>query len=204
MILLAALALAQVDPFALGRARADFGEIPNSGKWKFVYSGQFGGTEIFFPSGRADVRYYLVWLNGDGLRICKQSKRNGKIRKEWLLEVKFSNSQTKSPEFNSILGDCVRSFGLPKNSTPEVRKDLSSQCSYAVYLPQSGHSGSKYSFEKFRENPHQRNNDGGGSSRAEWRIPDSELRLIPRTKSPYPITPEELEEIRKGIAPAKN
>ena len=195
MILLAALALAQVDPIALGRARADFGEIPNGGKWKFVSTGQFGGTEIYFPSGRSDVRYYLVGLNGAGLRLCKQSKHDGKIRKNWLIEVKESNSSAKSSKIQGTLGDLLSEYDIPQSMPPEARKDLALKCSYAVYHPQGGHGGPTYRFLKFRE---------GSERGAVWPIPDSEMRLVPRTKSPYPITPEELDEIKKGIAPAKN
>jgi hypothetical protein len=202
MILLAALALSQVDPIALGRARADFGDIPNGGKWKFVFTSQFGGTEIYFPSGRADVRFYLVGLNGGGLRICKQSKRDGKIRKDWLFEVKDSSSSSKTSTINGTLGAIVSRYGVPKNISAEARTDLASKGSFAVFHPQGGHSGPIYTFLKYGENPLLSDGSEARKLRTDW-ITDFGDR-IPRTKSPYPITPEELDEIKKGIAPAKN
>lgn len=202
MVLLAALALSQVDPIALGRARADFGEIPNGGKWKFVFTSQFGGTEIYFPSGKAGVRFYLVGLNGGGLRICKQSKRDGKIHKAWLLEVKDSSSSAKTSKIDGTLGAIISRYGVPKNISAEARKDLASKGSFAVYHPQGGHSGPIYTFLKYGENPFLSDGPETRKLRTDW-ITDSGDR-IPRTKSPYPITPEELEEIKKGIAPAKN
>lgn len=203
MILLAALALSQVDPIALGRARADFGEILNGGKWKLVPTGFFHQTQILFPSGRADIRYYLVPLNGPGLRLCRLSKRAGKIHRDWMFEATKPSKASAQTVNSGTLGAMLEGFELPKGLSKSTLDDLASRRSYAWYAPQGGASPI-YTFCRFGENPFIRTDDVPVKLRGGWNIPDSEMRLVPRTKSPYPITPEELDEIKKGIAPAKN
>ena len=203
MILLAALVLSQVDPIALGRARADFGEIPNGGKWKLVPTGFFRQTSILFPSGRADIRYYLVPLNGPGYRLCRLSKSAGKIHRDWMFEATRRAANPKQNAKSGTLRAMIGSFDLPKGLRKAILADLYSKMSFAWYAPQGG-AGPTYTFCRFAENAFVGTDDVPSKIRVDWDIPNSEMRLVPRTKSPYPITPEELEEIKKGIAPAKN
>jgi hypothetical protein len=203
MILLAALALSQVDPIALGRARADFGQIPNSGRWKFVFTSQFGGTTILFPAGRADIRYYCVQLNGAGYRLCRQSKRAGKIRRDWIFETTIRNTNPVRSSRDGVLRAYLSDFLLPKGLSKETLEDLDSSSSFASYRPQSGGSP-KFDYHRRGEILFLTKEIDSAKQLPGWEIPANEMKLIPRTTKPYPITPEELEEIKKGIAPAKN
>lgn len=197
MVLLAALALSQVDPIALGRARADFGEISNGGKWKFVFTSQFGGTMILFPAGRADIRYYLVPLSQGGCRLCRQSKVQGVIKNDWLLET-GGEKEIFAGSSRGVLRELIYGYKLPKNLSKEVLEDLKSGRSYAIYLPQSG-GRPLLSFRRFGEVPMLRDPAKLPADYPIWQIPQHEMKLLPRTTKPYPITPEELEEIKNGF-----
>ena len=202
MILLAALALSQVDPIALGRARADFGEIPNSGKWKFVFTGQFSPTMILFPAGRADMRFYLVPLSAGGYRLCRQSKVEGVINRDWMLEVGGKRGIFAGSS-RGVLYELIAGYKLPKGLSKEVLEDLESSRSYAVYVPQSG-GPPRFSYCRFGEVLFLRDPAKLPPDYPKWEIPELEKKLLPRTKNPYPVTPGELEDIKNGFVRIKN
>src|SRR5687768_12323398 len=77
----------------LGRERASFGDKRNAGRSKYVDTAQFGGTYIYFPAGRSDVRFYLVRTNDSrpgavGARLNRQSKRGNPISLDWMIELR--------------------------------------------------------------------------------------------------------------------
>jgi hypothetical protein len=168
----------------IGRERADFGEVPNSGKWKFVVTGQFGATYIIFPLGRADIRYYLVSSSGTGvLRLNRQSKHNGKISRDWMIELPSPNKGEKGPKAIGTLGQYFTKGNLPKGVPKAALADLNMLRGYAIYDPADFHAGPSFSYL----HPEGLESE----SLVEWRIPDQELQRLPLTAKPYPLTPEE-------------
>ncbi len=94
MLALACLLLSQNVPDpdwvqGLGRERAAYGDIPNSGEWKFVLSGNFGGTTILYRAGSSTERYYLSYTSGSGKRrLSRTTLVKGTIRRDWMIHMK--------------------------------------------------------------------------------------------------------------------
>lgn len=163
----------------LGKERAAYGDIPNSGLWKHGYTGQFGGTYILFRAGSSTERYYYTSSPGaKRWRISRTTLVKGKIRKSWMIFVEEGkDSRIKNP------GTLWKWAGGGKvvGSVPKIAiKDLESQVPLALY-----HSNVHASYCSFVD-------PKGNESKTEY-WDDSGKAILPKTDKPYPITVEERE-----------
>lgn len=179
----------------LGKERSQFGDIPNSGLWKHSYTGQFGGTYILFRAGSSAERFYVTRSPGaDRWRISKVSKIKGKIRKDWMIFVGGGNeSRIKKPGPLWRYGGGGKIVGpLPKAALA----DLQSQVPLALYHSNVHSSFCQFIFSDGKESELMPWNagtvtthPGGGYS--------EDFSELPKTRNPYPITPEEREYVNR-------
>lgn len=177
----------------LGRERSQFGDIPNSGLWKHSYVGQFGGTDILFPAGSSNERYYVTSSPGaKRWRISKQTKLNGKIRKDWMIFVETgTETRIKSPGPLWLHGGGGKIVGqIPKtaltdlqNKTPLALYHANVHASYCIFISSDG----KKSDMTWWDAGIVTKLPGGGI--------EEDFSNLPKTPGPYPITPEELEYV---------
>jgi hypothetical protein len=176
----------QGDEFTrLGRARADFGDKHNAGKWKFVPRGQFGGTEILFPIGRSDVRYYSTDLCGAGYRLCCETKHGKTIKLEWMIQLVDTKNPTVLRHGGPLWRYGCTGWRLPDPMPTAVRKALESQDPLAAYHFAGVNDSASCCFIF---------PDGTPSKLEVFDAAESDP--LPRTRAPYNVTKEERKAIR--------
>jgi len=174
----------------LGKERSTYGDIPNSGPWKHGYTGQFGGTYIFFPAGRSPERYYFTTVPGDTKwRMSKTIRVKGKVRKDWLIYIKKGpdDSRIKKPgplwkwaRQGTIVGKIPRSALTDlQNQTPLALYHSNVHISYYCFVLPDG----KETEHEIWEPEIVTKLENGGYR--------SDFGLLPKTREPYPITIEE-------------
>ncbi len=165
----------------LGKGRAAYGDIPNSGLWKHGYTGQFGGTYILFRAGSSTERYYYTSSPGARRwRISRTTLVQGKIRKDWMIFVEDGKEpRIKNPGSLWIWSGGGKIVGvIPKRAM----KDLENQVPLALY-----HSNIHASYCSFVDSK------GKESNTASWDLDNYDK--LPKTDRPYPITAEEREYV---------
>jgi hypothetical protein len=193
----------------LGRQRADFGDVSNSGKWKYVDTHQFGGTYIFFPVGRADIRYYLVLIPGVPgpgsveARFNRQSKEGDSISLEWMFELTGRRSDQQRRVATGTLGTLLEEWDLPANAPEAALRALDERGGLAAYRVSGGHGAPFYWFITADGTERKVHHDWSLLPTAEGplAVPTRLFRGVqegdrpPRTKEPYPISAEEKRAI---------
>lgn len=190
---------AREDQFTrLGRERSQFGDKPNSGKWKHVATSHFGGTWILFPVGRSDRRYYFTESGGGSgpARLCSESKRGKRITLDWMIHFTPSPNPPPFPKPGS-LGKYVCEFfhyyQLQGRIPAAARAALEATEALAGYRLTGG-PGAPYFWFVYPD---------GKETKAEtnWSLADGDYYILPKTREPYPITKEERQAILAMKAP---
>ena len=171
----------------LGKARSEFGDIPNSGLWKHGYVGQFGGTYILFRAGSSTERYYYTTSPGaKRWRISRVTKKNGKIHKDWMIFIeKGAEPRIKKPGALWLFAGGGKVVGtIPRRALG----DLQSSVPLALYHANIHASYSSFVFANGKESEMK-------SWEAGFQDKDNNYSfdLLPKTRVPYFITPEERE-----------
>ena len=166
----------------LGRARADFGDKPNAGEWGYFVPGMMGGTDILFPVGRSDRRYY--WTP-EQLRLCCESRHGKKITLDWMITLDTPKSPYQFPNGGTLWKLACQGL-RPRDRMPKsARLALQAREALAGYQPADSvnkdpscwfvkEDGTECGYESF---------DNGGN------------KTLPRTRVPYPITSTEKKAI---------
>lgn len=169
----------------LGRARADFGDKHTAGKWKFVQSGGFGGTEILFPVGRSDRRYYFTDLCGSGYRLCCESKHGRGITLDWMIHLDGTKTRPAFSNGGTLWKYLSDASGLPAHLPEAAREALQSKEALAGYRF-GGVNDGPYCWFLFP--------DGKATEPEAFDVSESDVP--PRTRAPYTVTNAERTAIR--------
>ncbi len=170
----------------LGRERADYGDIPNSGEWKYVLSGQFGGTTILYRVGSSTERYYLSYTSGSGKRrLSKTTLVNGTIRRSWMIHMK-DHGRTSIARPGTLWNFAVAGHQVVGLVPKEALKDLQSPEPLAVY---KYNIHAPYCFVVF---------EGGEAVGEEpWSLFERDPNTLPKTADPYPIPKYEVDYLTR-------
>lgn len=176
----------------LGRQREAFGDleraVDSEGEeyWSYIISAE-GHTQILFPVGVSDRRYYYQPQPG---YLVYETNTEGRIRLEWAMELEDLPQGLKHERsVSGTLGKMLALFGLrPKGKlTPAMRASLRAVKGFAWYrfdvMSQTFSAGYLFSDAEWLQEP-----------ALPW--PDDSPHP-PRYSEPYPVTTFERSELKR-------
>jgi hypothetical protein len=151
-------------------------------------------TEMFFPIGRSDMRFYLNGSDGvEQYYLVSESKTRRGVKKDWMLSLVRADRPENLPPPRGTLEKFLRSRGLQFKSLPnkEIRAWIERVSPFAYYKYDVGPVVSRFYF---------------GVVGADGILIEAESGLIdleqnhpaaPKTTKPYPVTKFEREKFQR-------